>query len=113
MDVVKIVSSSTYETHIVEKVISPNNPDPCNFKVLFREQQYRFLIIFVQYPGCSNFEGTKILVYENVTWEQLKSQGDMDPHFSHSLCKHSPIARFVPTPKGLLYARKFCESAAA
>lgn len=107
---IRLFSSSTYdvEDYSFKPVVAPN-PDPANYRVLHKELIGKFLILHVQYPGCTNYEGTKILVYENVKWEQLQKQKSLDPHFSQSTLYHSPIARFVPTDKGWLYAKRMCE----
>lgn len=90
---------------------APPNPNPNKFKVMKHEEFGRFLLLWVKYDGCTNYEGTKILVYEGVTWENLQKQGSLDPHFCEVSTYHSPIARFVPTERGWKYARAFCFAA--
>ena len=89
------------------------NPDPSNFKIIKSLvggdllSSRKFLILKVNYPDCKNYEGNKILVYENVTLEELLKQKTLDPHFSNSKEFYSPIARFEPTRKGWEMARTF------
>jgi hypothetical protein len=80
------------------------NPDPKNFDILDKWEIGRYLILSVRYPDCTNYEGNKILLYENVTLERLLAQGSLDPHFSESVGYFSPIARFAPTERCLRMA---------
>ena len=83
------------------------NPNPKNFIVLKECTIGNYLILKIKYPDCTNYEGIKILVYENVTLDMLKKQGSIDPHFSDNKNFHSPIARFVPTDDGAAFAGAF------
>jgi hypothetical protein len=85
------------------------NPDPANFRIVRVEVIGRFLVAGIHYPNCTNFEGSKILVFENMTEAQLRALTSIDPHFSER--SFSPIARFSPTKKGWGYAELFCKSA--
>lgn len=85
---------------------SPSNidakaPDPKNWKLLEYHKIGPYLIILINYPNCNNFEGKKILVYENCTLDDLVKQKDIDPHFSNDNTKFSPIARFKPNTDGI------------
>lgn len=64
----------------------------------------------VEYPDCTNFEGRKILVFQDVSISMLLDQGAIDPHFSEANNFHHPIARFIPTPEGWEMAKKFCRA---
>lgn len=86
------------------------NPNPLNCLVVKHEVIGQFLIVVIKYPDCSTFEGNKILVYENVTIDELTKQSKqvgIDPHFSASILWKSPVARFVPTENGWDMAKKF------
>lgn len=75
-----------------------SNPDPQNFKILKEEAVNGYLILLVEYPNCTNFEGRKLMVYKgfNSSAALLKlNKGELDPHFARSA--GSPIARFRPT----------------
>lgn len=99
------VSSSTFDKpkeRIVEKVVVEHlpNPNPYNYVIKNDYQDGDYLIILINYPDCTNYEGNKVLVYKNVHLRDLINQGSIDPHFSNNKLKHSPIARFVPTADG-------------
>ena len=84
------------------------NPDPKNYTILQAEQQGRFLILKLKYSGCTNYEGTKILVYKDVSLIDLVNQKSIDPHFCNNSKFHSPIARFIPTNEGWNMAETLC-----
>lgn len=52
----------------------------------------------VKYPNATNYEGNKVLVYEQVSPATLYDTTHLDPHFSEEGL--APIARFEPTKKG-------------
>lgn len=87
------------------------NPDPYNFVVQEAEQIGSYLVVKVQYPDCTNYEGVKILVYAETTALDLLKQRFLDPHFfeAHKTAAsaRSPVARFVPTPTGWHMATRF------
>ena len=89
------------------------NPDPFNYIVKRHEYVGKFLLMDVVYPDCNNYEGRKIMAYENVVIDDLKRQVSLDPHFSSNKKFHSPIARFEPTPEGWKRAVKFAEVVSA
>lgn len=98
---------------IVEKVIekySPN-PNPKNHKIVNYLYEGRYLIVLINYPDCTNFEGNKILLFKDTYIEDLQKQkGGIDPHFSNNTDIHAPIARFIPTLEGWEMAIKFVKS---
>lgn len=83
-------------------VKEPNtgNPDPENWKIVKSEAVGWYLVVKIKYPDCTNFEGNKILVFEDISLSSLKSQKLIDPHFFKSKKYKSPIARFEPTDRG-------------
>ncbi len=87
------------------------NPNPARFKLLRVERAKRFVVALVEYPDSLNYEGRKILVFENTTVAEVKSQKTLDPHFCDSGRHLSPVARFVPSGKGWKYAKSFCRTA--
>jgi hypothetical protein len=88
------------------------NPDPNNFSLEKVVAIGRFVIVQIYYPDCTNYEGRKILVYENVSVDEITNLNQIDPHFCEN--DHiSPIARFLPTNKGWKYAKAFCMAAKA
>ena len=86
------------------------NPDPQKWTIKKSLQIENFLIIYVNYPNCTNYEGNKILVYVNLCISDLYAIGKIDPHFSDKKPQFSPIARFVPNEEGWAMAIIFCES---
>lgn len=86
------------------------NPDPKNFEIQDTVMINGFLIVLVNYPDCTNFEGNKILVYKNTTLTSLVKQGSLDPHFSSNSKFHSPVARFEPTLEGWYMAECLCNN---
>lgn len=90
----RVCSSSPYAT--------PNsNPSPDRYNIKDSKVIGRCLILEVNYPDATNFEGNKIMVYKGFSscGELLKAcSGKLDPHFSKS--NVSPIARFAPTDEG-------------
>ena len=85
------------------------NPDPANFVIKDIVEVGSYLVARIHYPDCKNYEGNKIMVYENTTKEQLKSVERLDPHFCERLGCISPVARFVPTEQGWDAAKIFAE----
>lgn len=105
-------SRSSYEgSHpIYPSDNTPPNPDPSKYTILDNSKYGNYLVIKIQYHGCTNFEGCKILVFYRVTVRDLVKQGSIDPHFSESTKFHSPIARFVPVDEGWAMACLFADT---
>ena len=83
--------------------VQDSNPDPSNFRIINEHIVGKYLVLLVSYPNCKNFEGKKLMVYENFasSKELIKfNSGKLDPHFADS--KGSPIARFTPTNESLI-----------
>ncbi len=86
------------------------NPNPKKFKIEKIKSVSRFVIAKIRYPDCTNYEGNKILVFENASKKEILSKKEIDPHFCES--NHlSPIARFEPTKRGWQNAIVFCKNA--
>ena len=101
------ISTSTYS----EKQELPN-PDPTKYKILEWYIVNNALILSVQYTGCINYEGKKILVYENAkaAAEWIMQHHNIDPHFCDTLEACSPVARFEPTHRGMVWACVFAKN---
>lgn len=84
-------------------------PDPSNYEITKHRQVGKYLIVMIKYPNCINYEGNKIMVYQDCTITELTKQIYIDPHFFENDKYYSPIARFVPTKKGWKMAKKFCK----
>lgn len=104
------ISSSSYSDYYNSTPTNPGNPNPKRYNFLHVETIGKMLIVKIQYPDCSNYEGVKILVYKDVTLESLINQKEIDPHFTDNKSYISPVARFVPSPEGMELAKKFCRS---
>lgn len=76
------------------------NPNPNNYRILRNLERGGNLLIEIKYLDCKNYEGKKILLYENCTLKKLKKQKAIDPHFCENKNFISPIARYEPTKKG-------------
>lgn len=89
-----------------ETFINSNNPDPSNFIIMQYKFINRYTILKVKYPDCTNYEGEKILVYdEGFNVDELIRSKRLDPHFFTE--GDSPIARFEPTKRGWTMAEIF------
>lgn len=82
------------------------NPNPTRYEILDLARGVRGLALRVHYPGCTTFEGMKILVFGPVEEKDLLRWKKIDPHFrdpTQALLKDeapSPIARFPATDQG-------------
>ena len=83
------------------------NPNPARFKILRVEEVGKHCVAEIFYPDCTNFEGRKILVYENTELEDVFHMKTIDPHFAENVYWKTPIARFKPTGRGWDLALKF------
>jgi hypothetical protein len=87
------------------------NPDPKNYKIIKAEEFNGALVLWIIYPNCTNYEGKKILVFEQgVTLLDIVNQKLIDPHFSSNKTYISPIARFEPTDRGWDWAKYFAKT---
>ena len=80
-------------------VTEPKNPDPSKFNILRIEKIGRSCLVEIQYEGCTNYEGRKILAFYKCSRVTIKALVKIDPHFCDD--EHlSPVARFEPTEAG-------------
>lgn len=93
----------------------PHEPNPERF-VIKKVYEYRknsrngnYLLALIVYPDCKNFEGNKVLVFEDISELQLRGMRNIDPHFFNDNRYKTPIARFEPSKKGIDMAKDFCE----
>ena len=80
---------------------APTDPDPKNFKIVEIYEGSKYLMATVEYPNCTNFEGTKIILMKDTTKKELEKMNKIDPHF---LTSNNIIARFRPTFEGISLA---------
>ena len=86
-------------------------PDPNNWKVIKASERGGYLLLQIQYPDCTNYEGNKIMVFRGVSLIDLVNQQKaIDPHFFKDGKAKSPIARFEPTPQGWKMAEIFIDA---
>jgi hypothetical protein len=83
------------------------NPNPKRYSLLRWGAHCGWLVLWVNYPDCTNYEGNKILVFQGCTLADIAAQGAIDPHFSESKTFISPVARFEPTERGWKWALGF------
>lgn len=102
-----IGSSSSFDSTSHQQ--NKYSPDSSNWIIEKYCHVADFLIIFIIYPDCINYEGKKILVFKGVHISVLKKQKVIDPHFSENTNFYSPVARFVPTENGWKMAIIFCK----
>lgn len=96
------VSSSIYDAPLVS-----GNPDPKQFKITSYSQVGSNLVVLINYPDCTNYEGDKILVLRDTPISEVVSALILDPHFTEKDVL-KPFARFEPTEYGY---QKACELA--
>jgi len=106
---IKLFSSDSYPVEDIVPFIQPGNPDPSKFKIIDTLTVGTMMVVEVQYSGCTNYEGRKILVYDGMTKIELHEQKYIDPHFSDNKKYKSPVARFEPTQKGWKMAESFAK----
>jgi hypothetical protein len=115
MGVIKWFSSSSFDSQLPgnqngDEDKKSQNPNPKRYSVKRMHKKGDFLILKINYPDCTNYEGNKILVYKGCTMVELAQQESIDPHFSDSKEFHSPIARFRPDDEGWKMAEFFVEN---
>lgn len=73
-------------------------PNPESFVIQELLQIGKQLIVKINYPGCNNFEGNKILLFKGLDKDVFLNMKSIDPHFAKEGI--SPFARFQPTQEG-------------
>lgn len=88
---------------------APNpNPDPKNFRFVQFEEVESNLVVMIEYPNCTNYEGKKILLFKEMTLNDLFKKKEIDPHFVET--DTSLMARFQPTNEGWAFAIQCAEN---
>jgi len=72
-------------------------PDPRSFSVLKSYRRGNNVALMIKYPEAENYEGLKILVFENEPKEFVAGAIQFDPHFFPD---SNLVARFAPTTRG-------------
>lgn len=75
-------------------------PQPFNFTVKTLEKIGDAAVVIINYPGCTEYNGDKLLVYDNYQkfLNLILTKEPVDPHFLQG--SYSPVARFEPTHRG-------------
>jgi hypothetical protein len=94
---IPLFSSERGEPGPRERVVL-GEPNPRRFTVTGATLTREHTIAFVHFPGCTTFEGRKLLVYRSDVFDRVVRAGVMDPHFLEK--GDCPLARFAPTPEG-------------
>ncbi|MHA2183345.1 MAG: hypothetical protein ACXAAH_18150 [Promethearchaeota archaeon] len=89
------------------ELVKSKNPNPRNFIISKIMMGSKHAIVSIKYPDCTNYEGKKILVFEDISFNQIQELSFVDPHFCDNGKHISPIARFVPTEDGWRMAIRF------
>ncbi len=85
------------------------NPNKYRWVILEHYILGKAAVVVIKYKDCTNYDGIKILVYDDSDkFEELRTGGAIDPHFSED--EYSPVARFVPTDKGIEQARQLAKT---
>lgn len=98
-----------------EAELRKNIPNPDDYDVIEVERVGSHLVLKVKYPSCAAcaYEGTKVLVFLNVTEVDVLRWRRIDPHFREGVVGQRaappPAARFPASPEGwadaLAYAK--------
>lgn len=104
------IGVSSCATDSVASTRNSGNPDPRKFNILHHVTLGRYLVLIVQYPGCTTFEGKKVLVFRDVGIRKIRALTSLDPHFCDDPSHPSPVARFRPDDQGWEDAVRFCRA---
>lgn len=90
--------------------VPDRNPDPERFNVERTYTVGSYVCAMVDYVNCTNYEGKKILVFENSSDADIRSAKSIDPHFMDD---GKIIARFRPDDEGWQDAIAYVERKSA
>lgn len=76
-----------------------------NFEIVQVEHRGSLIAARINYPDCPH--GDKIMVFDNVTEDQLREMIKINPHFEKEGI--SPVARFNPHAHGWARAMAYIE----
>jgi hypothetical protein len=107
---------SDYEEQIRKKVAS-ETPDAEKFEIEEIEEVGRFLVLKVKYPNCKKceYEGSKVMVFCDVTIKDAIKWRRIDPHFRDPKKAKlkteapSPVCRFPANESGWLHALDYAK----
>jgi hypothetical protein len=94
--------------NLPEQQPSPDrNPDPYNYQLGQFYEVGNLLVVEITYPNCNNYEGKKILLFEDMNMDRLRTHKQIDPHFIEDHKVLHLLARFKPTEAGFKQAVAF------
>lgn len=97
--IMRLSGASSRDRRIDVNTDTTPNPNPYAYTILHTEREGQYVVMKVQYPHCTTYEGVKILV---VDITKLWNDGGLDPHFT----ENGPVlARFEPNDRGMKGAR--------
>src|ERR1017187_3422706 len=105
----------TIQTRVRNSVTLPSKMknaelDPKKCEVIASLVCESYLIVRVTYTGYPEFDGDKILVYQDIDLDDLLDLKGIDPEFNESAKTPTPIATFKPTAEGWRMAKIFVEA---
>ncbi len=77
-----------------------------HFDIVKYRQFGRILVVQIIYPDCTNYEGNKILIFNDCHINIIQCRKGIDPHFVEN-SNYELLARFQPTEKGWRMAVDF------
>lgn len=83
------------------------NPNPANWNIIDKFFWKDYLVLKVNYPNCTNYNGDKIIVFKGIDIAGFYTSGRIDPHFSEN---SGIVARFAPGEDGMERAIAYVKS---
>jgi hypothetical protein len=90
--------NETFKSLTKYKLVKDMDPNTHKFIILDYIEKSGGILVKIQYPNCTNYEGIKILLFKDKTIKQIQAMDSIDPHFL--INDTSLLARFVPTDSG-------------
>ena len=97
-ETIKSKINETVKSLTSYKIVKDIDPNPHKFIILDYIEKSGGILVKIQYPNCTNYEGIKILLFKDKNIKQIRALDTLDPHFLKN--DSSLIARFVPTDEG-------------
>jgi len=97
------IGNDQYPENYRNETADTVNPNPKKFEITNIIEANDYLFAIVKYPNCTNYEGKKVILFENITKAELLAMNTLDPHF---FPENKIIARFKPSTEGIKLAYK-------
>jgi hypothetical protein len=97
--------------HTYEPEPTTPNPNPFRFELKNIYNTDNFMMLVLNYPDATTYEGDKILVFKREDESEvlkMLQEKNLDPHFLED--RLSPIARFPSSEEGVKFAMDFIHS---